>query len=227
VILVPPRSGAPTRQVTLSTRTLATVGTVALAFVAAAATWTGETSRIAANTADGLAESQRTVVALLDSVATLRALAVRASHLPPRDMIMPVNGEITSGFSISRLHPILGIFRSHTGVDVSAPTGTHIVAPAPGRVRYTGYRFAYGLTIEVEHSGGIITRFAHCRSFLAKVGDQVNVGDAIATVGTSGLTTGPHVHFEVLRNGQPVDPIKFIATSRDSAAFERAHGEDR
>src|SRR5205085_4348752 len=130
VILVPPRPGEPTRQLTVSTRTLAAIGTVALAFVGAAATWTGETTTLAANTADRLAESQRTVVALLASVQSLQAAAVRASRLPPRDMILPVVGEITSRFSGSRLHPILQVFRAHLGVDVSAPAGTAIVAPA-------------------------------------------------------------------------------------------------
>src|SRR4051794_4216955 len=124
VILVPPRPGAPTREVSVSTRSLIGVGTVAFLMVAGAATWTGETTSFAASTAASLAESQRTVVGLLDSVQILGALAARATRLPPRDMIMPVDGRITSGFSSSRLHPILDIFRAHKGVDLAAPAGT-------------------------------------------------------------------------------------------------------
>ena len=223
MILVPPHPTAPSRQVSVSTRSLAIVGLVALAFVGAAATWTGESTSIAASASDRLAESQRMVVALLDSVNTLNnvASAARAARLPPRNMIMPVAGQITSPFSRSRLHPILDIFRAHRGVDVAAPVGTRIVAPAPGRVVSVGWRFGYGLTVELEHSGNISTRYAHCRSALVRPGDRVNEGDPIATVGESGLTTGPHVHFEVLVRGEQVDPIHFLAASRDSVVEDR------
>jgi murein DD-endopeptidase MepM/ murein hydrolase activator NlpD len=165
-----------------------------------------------------LAASQRTVVSLLDSVHALGAAAERAMHLPPRNMVMPVVGEITSPFSMSRLHPILGIFREHRGVDIAAPRGTPIVATAPGRVRSVGWRLDYGLTVEIEHTGEIATRYAHCTKSLVRVGDVVNAGDTIATVGTTGLATGPHVHFEVIDHGTAVDPIQFLARSREAAA---------
>src|SRR5689334_14291871 len=90
VILVPPRPGAPTREVTVSTRSLVTVGSVALMIVAGAATYTGETTKYANSTADRLAETQQTVVGLLDSVQILEAMAARAAKLPPKDMMMPV-----------------------------------------------------------------------------------------------------------------------------------------
>lgn len=226
MILVPPRPGAPTRRVTISTRSVAGVGTVTLALIAAAATWTGETSNLAASAADRLAESQRTVIELLDSVRVLGVLAerVRLGRLPPRDMIMPVSGEISSRFATSRLHPILSIFRAHRGVDLAAPLGRRIVAPAAGRVRYVGWRFGYGLTVELEHTGAVVTRYSHCSASLVRVGDHVNAGTPIATVGSSGLSTGPHVHFEVLRHGTSVDPIKFLAASRAWGAAERTRG---
>lgn len=229
VILVPPHPTAPARRVSVSTRSLATIGLVALAFVGAAATWTGENSSIAATTADRLAESQRMVVALLDSVRTLTGVAdaARAARLPPRNMIMPVAGRITSRFTKSRLHPILAIFRAHKGVDLAAPEGTRIVAPAAGRVSSIGWHFGYGLTVELQHSGDIATRYAHCRSALVHVGDLVSAGDPIATVGESGLATGPHVHFEVLVHGTQVDPIHFLAASRDTAAVNRLADEGR
>lgn len=227
VILVPPKPGAPTKQLRISTRTVAGLGSFAVTLIAVAATWTGETTNIAEATADRLAESQRTVVSLLDSVQVLGAMAAnaKAARLPPRDMIMPVAGVISSGFSASRFHPLLEIFRAHKGVDVSAPAGTRIVAPAAGRVSYVGWRFGYGLTVEIEHSGNVQTRYAHCRTARVHVGDQVIEGQEIATVGSSGLATGPHVHFEVIARGNSVDPIKFLALSRDPVAVERMYGQ--
>jgi murein DD-endopeptidase MepM/ murein hydrolase activator NlpD len=222
VILVPPKPGARTREVTVSTRSLVTVGSVALLVVAGAATYTGETTNLAAATSDRLAESQRTVVGLLDSVKYLGALAARAAKLPPKDMIMPVSGYITSGFSTSRLHPILDIIRAHKGVDLAANAGTPISAAAAGRVKSVGWRFGFGLTVEIQHSGDVITRYAHCQKAYVREGAIVSKGDVIAAVGSSGLATGPHVHFEVITRGESVDPIKFLAQSRDSVAQARA-----
>lgn len=223
VILVPPRPGAPTREVHVSTRSLVTVGTFALMIVAGAATYTGETTKLASNTADRLAESQSTIVGLLDSVQILQAMAARAAKLPPKDMLMPVaQAQITSSFKSSRLHPILDIFRAHKGVDLAADRGTPIVAPANGRVVSVGWRIGYGITVEVQHSGQVVTLFAHCDKALVKVGDRVNAGQVIARVGSTGLATGPHVHFEVHRDGQSVDPIRFLAETRDTAAAARA-----
>ena len=219
VILVPPKPGAPTRQVTVSTRSLISVGTVALMIVAGAATYTGETTKLANHTADRLAESQQIVVGLLDSVQILQAMAARAAKLPPKDMIMPVaQAHITSSFKSSRLHPILDIFRAHKGVDLAADRGSPIVAPANGRVKYVGWRIGYGITVEMEHSGDVVTLFAHCEKALVKEGDRVNAGQVIARVGSTGLATGPHVHFEVHRFGRQVDPIRFLAETRDSVA---------
>jgi murein DD-endopeptidase MepM/ murein hydrolase activator NlpD len=226
LILVPPRPGAPTRQVSLSTRGLATMAMVLVAIVAGAATWTGETSSLAASRADRLRESQAIVLALRDSVDALHVAASRDSLLPPRGMILPVSGgEITSAFSGSRMHPLLRYFRAHLGADIAVPSGTRIVAPAGARVVSVGWRLAYGLTIELEHTGGVVTRFAHCKSAIVRPGDHVVAGETIGLVGSSGLATGPHVHFEVLVNGNQVDPIRFIAASRDAAGGDRAHGQ--
>ncbi|CAN5176398.1 hypothetical protein BH23GEM2_BH23GEM2_20680 [soil metagenome] len=222
VVLVPPRPDARTHQLTVRARTVIAVGTFTLALVAGAATWTGETSNIAATTADRLAESQRTVVALLDSVHVLGDLLAseRTKRLPPRNMMMPVSGRISSNFARSRMHPVLRIFRPHRGVDIAAPAGTRIVAPAAGRVRFVGRRPGHGLIVELAHTGGVVTRYGHCRSALVKVGDEVAMGEPIATVGSSGLTTGPHLHFEVLTRGTSVDPIKFLAASREVTDIE-------
>jgi len=199
------------------------LGSVIFVVVASAATWTRETTTMAASSADKLAESQRMVVGLLDSVDALGAMVARerAARLPPPNMVMPVSGRISSRFATSRLHPILDIFRAHRGVDVAAPHGTRIVAPASGRVRYVGWRVGYGLTVELEHSGGVVSRLAHCGRALVKVGDRVAIGTPVATVGATGIATGPHVHFEILTRGRSVDPIQFLASSRSLIAPEQ------
>lgn len=196
------------------------LSSVLFVIVASAATWTRETTSMAATSADKLAESQRLVVGLLDSVDALGAIVAqeRAARLPPRNMVMPVSGRISSRFATSRMHPILDIFRAHRGVDVAAPHGTRIVAPAAGRVRFVGWRLGYGLTVELEHSGGVLSRLAHCGKALVKMGDRVALGTPVATVGATGVATGPHVHFEVLTRGRSVDPIKFLASSRGVVA---------
>ena len=122
---------------------------------------------------------------------------------------LPVIGAIVSEFSNARRHPILKILRPHLGIDIAAARGTRIAAPADGRVTYVGRRFAFGLTLEIEHADGIVTRYAHLRSALVHEGQLLVRGAAIATVGSSGLTTGPHLHYEVVINGQPVDPLRF------------------
>lgn len=223
LILVPPRPGARTRQLSVRARTVGVLGSFLFVTVATAATWTRETTFIAASSADKLAESQRLVVGLLDSVDALGALVAkeRAARLPPRNMVMPVSGRISSRFATSRMHPILDIFRAHRGVDLAAPHGTRIVAPAAGRVRYVGWRVGYGLTVELEHSGGVVTRLAHCARALVKVGERVEMGTPIATVGATGVATGPHVHFEVLTRGRSVDPIQFLASSRGAVVPDR------
>src|SRR6476469_2637031 len=157
VFFVPPRPGAPTRELHVSTRSLVSVGSVALMIVAGAATYTGETTKLATTTADRLAETQMTVFGLLDSAQILQAMAARAAKLPPKDMLMPVaSAQITSSFNSSRLHPILDIFRAHKGVDLAAERGAPIVAPAAGRVSYVGWRMGYGITGEMEHTGDVV-----------------------------------------------------------------------
>jgi murein DD-endopeptidase MepM/ murein hydrolase activator NlpD len=122
---------------------------------------------------------------------------------------LPVEGLIASGFSRSRWHPLLHVVRPHLGVDVSAPSGTPIRAPAAGRVSFVGRRLAFGLVVEIQHSAGITTRYAHLRRALVAIGTQVAVGTPIAQVGSSGMSTGPHLHYEVLVGGHQVDPLHF------------------
>lgn len=124
--------------------------------------------------------------------------------------IMPTSGWLSSHFSRSRFHPILHENRPHEGIDVTAPTGTPIVAPAGGRVVFAGNDKGYGLTVEIDHGNGIRTRFAHCSRLAVRAGQQVTRGQLIAAVGSTGLSTAPHLHYEIHVNGKAVDPLTFV-----------------
>lgn len=101
----------------------------------------------------------------------------------------------------------------HSGLDFPAPTGTPIHASAGGRVVYAGYRPEYGYTVEIDHGNGLVTRYAHCSRLLVKPGEVVTPGQRIAAIGTTGRSTGPHLHFEVLKDGRYSDPELYLASS--------------
>jgi murein DD-endopeptidase MepM/ murein hydrolase activator NlpD len=136
-----------------------------------------------------------------------RAMEARRAELASIPSIDPARGWLASAFSRSRWHPLLNVRRPHEGIDISNMRGTPIVATADGVVTFAGWRPGYGYTVEIDHGNGIKTRYAHSEKALkVKVGDRVRRGDLIATMGDSGLAKGPHVHYEVLVNGRPVDP---------------------
>ena len=123
--------------------------------------------------------------------------------------ILPAYGVLTSGFGYRR-DPFTGRVKLHEGLDISAPIGTPVYAPADGVVTFVGMRHGYGLTIEIDHGGKYKTRYAHLSKSLVRVGQKVRRGDLIAKVGNTGRSTGPHLHYEVHVNGVPVNPRKFI-----------------
>jgi murein DD-endopeptidase MepM/ murein hydrolase activator NlpD len=125
-------------------------------------------------------------------------------------MRMPVQGRLTSGFG-ERFHPILGYERFHAGVDLGAPQGTPIVAAADGRVVSAGWAGGYGRAVAILHGGGIETKYGHMSRIIAYAGETVRRGEVIGYVGSSGLSTGPHLHFEVMKNGRPVNPLSVRA----------------
>lgn len=224
LILVPPTPKASTKRVGVKSRTVRTFTMLVLATLISATlvTWSRVQTQASVNRqmADRLAAQERLLGILSDSLDSYRssALAVRAARLPPPDMQMPLAGRITSWFSRARRHPILRIYRPHRGIDVAAASGTRIVAPATAVVASVARNFSYGLTVELVHSGGVVTRYAHLRSATVRPGERVMTGQTIATVGSSGLSSGPHLHFEVLLKGTAVDPIRFLASTRSAPA---------
>ena len=138
------------------------------------------------------------------------SLASHSQRLAATPSIMPTQGWLTSAFSSMREHPILHIARPHEGIDVTAPMGSPIEAPAAGVVTDAGWESGYGNTVTIDHGYGIVTKFAHASKLLVKVGQRVQRGQRIALVGNTGLATGPHLHYEVHVNGRPVDPLKYV-----------------
>lgn len=122
----------------------------------------------------------------------------------------PVEGGwISSGFGV-RADPFNGHQSVHEGVDIASSMGSPVLAVGDGVVSHSGERAGYGLLVEVTHESGLITRYAHTSATLVKVGDRVKKGQSIALVGSSGRSTGPHLHFEVVRNGAPVNPMRYL-----------------
>jgi len=124
--------------------------------------------------------------------------------------VMPTKGWLTSAFARERAHPILHLSRPHEGIDVSAPMGTEIEAPAAGIVTKVDWVEGYGNMLTVDHGYGLVTRYAHCSKILVVRGQRVKRGQKIALVGSTGLSTGPHLHNEVWVNGRPADPMKYV-----------------
>ncbi len=119
---------------------------------------------------------------------------------------MPVNGRIMSGFG-TRFHPILHRRKMHTGVDIAASSGTPIRAAGSGVVILSAYYRGYGNAVIIDHGNNVTTLYGHCSALLVSEGQSVKVGQVIAKVGMTGLATGPHLHWEVRRNGTPVSPL--------------------
>jgi len=138
------------------------------------------------------------------------SLGAHVQQLAATPSIMPTEGFLTSNFARIRYHPILHYSRPHEGIDITAPYGTPIIAPAAGRVTRVGWENGYGLTVEVDHGYGVQTKYAHQSRTAVVVGQQLKRGDRIGFVGSTGLATGPHLHYEVIIDGRPTDPLKFI-----------------
>lgn len=133
----------------------------------------------------------------------------KESILKSTPTVLPAVGWITSYFG-HRISPYAGRLKMHEGLDVGAPFGTPIYAPADGLITYSGIKSGFGKFVQIDHGYGIETLYAHSQKLVAKKGDLVKRGDMIARVGSTGHSTGPHLHYEVRVNGIAVDPLYFV-----------------
>ena len=147
-------------------------------------------------------EAQFDVLAGLLSAEQLRAEATPAGR--------PIRSGWQSSSYGQRIDPITGERAWHDGADFAGQEGSDILAVASGVVSWSGYRSGYGTMVEVSHGDGLSTRYAHNKENLVEIGDLVRRGDVIALMGSTGRSTGPHVHFEVFKNGRAVDPASYV-----------------
>ena len=147
-----------------------------------------------------------------DAIASLLRLRQRQQRPTPSGngvLAVPVPGAVTSGFG-ARAHPIFGTTRMHTGIDLSASTGTPVKAADGGVVVVASERGGYGITVIVDHGNSLATLYGHLSRAGVAEGAKVARGQVIASAGSTGFSTGPHLHFEVRVNGNPVDPMRYL-----------------
>jgi murein DD-endopeptidase MepM/ murein hydrolase activator NlpD len=171
----------------------------------------------------GLDRIARADVSLLKWTDGKSTIWVNADGVGGEDssrMGLPVNGRVTSGYG-TRFHPILGYARFHKGLDLAAAWGTPIVAAADGRVVSAGWHGGYGQQIQIAHADGMATTYGHMSRMAARAGEMVRKGQVIGYVGSTGLSTGPHLHFEVMHNGRPINP----ATAKLGSGLGHLQGE--
>lgn len=181
-------------------------------------------SVVAASSESGSVEDESEIEAPLpDSVTVfLESQAVFSAYSVPEnatydyevlqiEYCSPVMGMTSSGFGY-RVHPIHGDVRFHYGTDFAANSGTDVLCFADGKVAEAGYDSGYGNYIKIDHGNGFTTLYAHCSSLLVSWGDVVSKGDRIGLVGSTGLATGPHLHFELMKNGKYINPEYYIGS---------------
>lgn len=130
------------------------------------------------------------------------------NYLDYVNRIPVITGNVTSGFG-TRKHPVSGKRKKHTGIDISAPRHSPVYAPANGTVIFSGWKGGYGFTVEIDHGNGYTTLFAHHSKNMVSAGEDVTRDVIIGTVGTTGVSTGPHKHIEIRLNGDLVNPQAF------------------
>jgi murein DD-endopeptidase MepM/ murein hydrolase activator NlpD len=168
-------------------------------------------------------EAPDTVSIVDDANAVVAALArLRAARgaIDAAPVHRPIAGKIrmSSNFG-NRKDPFTGRRAFHSGADFPAPTGTPVLAAGNGTVSFVGKRSGYGNVVEITHAGGLVTRYAHLSAFLVKEGQSVSTGIPIARVGSTGRSTGPHLHFEVRRKDSAVDPTQYLAAGKRLMRF--------
>jgi murein DD-endopeptidase MepM/ murein hydrolase activator NlpD len=140
-------------------------------------------------------------------------LIAKSAVINATPSLLPIAGWLSSTFGYRR-NPYDGSYKLHAGVDIAAEPGTPVRAPADGMVIFSGYREGYGKVIVIDHGYGIRTLFGHNSSVCVGSGAKVKRGETISQVGNTGRSTGPHLHYEIRKNGVPVNPTTFFAKSR-------------
>lgn len=124
--------------------------------------------------------------------------------------IVPTNGKYSSDSYGMRVHPVLGVNKMHNGIDIITDVGTNVKSSGKGKVIFSGPKQGYGLAVEIDHGFGYRTIYAHLSKTLVREGQNIKRGDIIAKSGNSGLSTGPHLHYEILHNGENLNPVEFF-----------------
>jgi len=164
-----------------------------------------------ANDVEGLHQEG---IAMETALASIHSnLLARSSLLDATPTLLPLRGWISSGFGYRR-HPYDGTLRMHSGVDIAAEPGTPIRAPADGTVIFSGYREGYGKVVVIDHGYGIRTLFAHNSKLFVNFTERIKRGAILSEVGSTGHSTGPHLHYEIRKNGVPINPITFHSRPR-------------
>jgi len=156
-----------------------------------------------------------------DRTEKLSALELMLMNRKLQEQTSPAGTPLKDGWMSSsygmRADPVTGRREFHSGVDFAGPGNAQVIALAAGVVSWSGWRDEYGNVIEITHGDGIVTRYAHNKKNLVAVGDKVEKRQAIAIMGATGRTTGPHVHFEVLRDGNIVNPVDYIQSAKGAS----------
>jgi len=155
--------------------------------------------------AEGALSCLQSLIDRIEQSTASRSVAFMA--LPAHQPVVSI--ELGSPFG-NRVDPITGHIAFHPGLDFAAPTGTDILAAGGGKVRFAGFQSELGNLVEIDHGNGLISRYAHASRLYVKEGDIVAPGQRISAVGSTGRSTGPHLHFEVRLGGRPVDPVPWI-----------------
>lgn len=167
--------------------------------------------RDAALVRDRLEEMQQNIAPLQSSLESLRAaLAERQAYIAARPSVWPVVGLITSGYGY-RASPFGRGRDLHEGLDIAAPYGSPVITTGDGKITFVGWRASYGKSVVIDHGFGFTTLYGHNSRITVTVGQSVKKRQIIAYVGTSGRSTGPHLHYEVRLNGRLVDPRRYLS----------------
>jgi murein DD-endopeptidase MepM/ murein hydrolase activator NlpD len=173
----------------------------------------------------GLGDAEATLVERVTTLGTVTAdteyalaqmqiyFLAQSAVIAATPSLLPINGWLSSAYGYRR-HPIDGSYRLHAGVDIVADNGTPVRAPADGSILFAGDKQGYGKVVVIDHGYGIRTLHAHVSRFFVSSGMRIRRGDKIAEVGKTGKATAPHLHYEIRKNGVPVNPATFFSAAR-------------